>query len=101
MVSGYHEFGKCRQAEQKVMWASQIGYFKLERLSVEILLGVKHDIQPERRGLLPGNHQGTPGQRGTRHRRRHRGSLHCGVIIGDLLLLDSKAPTSTAAADQA
>src|SRR3954469_5296932 len=28
----------------------------------------------ERRGLLPGNRQGTPGQRGTQRRRRHRGS---------------------------
>src|SRR3954463_7853852 len=28
----------------------------------------------KRRGLLPGNRQGTPGQRGTQHHRRHRGS---------------------------
>src|SRR3954465_583133 len=28
----------------------------------------------KRRGLLPGNRQGTPGQRGTQRRRRHRGS---------------------------
>src|ERR1043165_2308876 len=28
----------------------------------------------KRRGLLPGNRQGTPGQRGTQCRRRHRGS---------------------------
>src|SRR3954466_5697965 len=32
----------------------------------------------KRRGLLPGNLQTTPGQRGTRHRRRHRGSSCCG-----------------------
>src|SRR3954469_14617497 len=28
----------------------------------------------KRRGFLPGNRQGTPGQRGTQRRRRHRGS---------------------------
>src|SRR3954467_3999918 len=32
----------------------------------------------KRRGLLPGNLQTTPGQRGTRRRRRHRGSSCCG-----------------------
>src|SRR3954469_17780303 len=32
----------------------------------------------KRRGLLPGNLQATPGQRGTRRRRRHRGSSRCG-----------------------
>src|SRR5437867_11852732 len=33
----------------------------------------------KRRGLLPGNRQGTPGQRGTRRRRRHRGSPALGL----------------------
>src|SRR3954469_24477385 len=33
----------------------------------------------KRRGLLPGNRQGTPGQRGTQRRGRHRGSPAPGI----------------------
>src|ERR1041385_1950256 len=45
------------------------------------------------RGLLPGNLQTTPGQRGKLDVVEGIGDLHVAVVgIGDLLLLNSKAP---------
>src|SRR3954468_16516992 len=48
--------------------------FALEKASTNI-----RDTDRNRRGLLPGNHQVTPGHRETRRRRGHRGSSAPGL----------------------